>query len=167
MEQTIAIFNSYSMYIVLGLGLVVFILLILLCATQSKINKLQKRFESFMSKDDLNLEELLVHYTKDINALLEDNKEVKASVEEIGNKLDSCVQKVGIIRYKAIANTGADLSFAIALLNNSNDGVVLNGIYSRDGSYTYAKPIKEGKSTYNLSEEEVAAIEQAINGTQE
>ncbi|MBQ8999000.1 MAG: DUF4446 family protein [Clostridium sp.] len=163
MEQVITIFNNYSMYIVLGLGLVVFILLIYICVTQSKLKKLQQRFERFMSKDDVDLEGLLVNYTQHINTLLESNNEIKASVEGIEAKINYCIQKVGIIRYKAIANTGADLSFAIALLDNANDGIVLNGIYSRDGSYTYAKPIKDGKSTYNLSEEEIAAIEQAMN----
>ena len=57
---------------------------------------------------------------------------------------------------------GADLSYTVALLNKDNDGVVFNGIYGRDGCYTYAKPIKDGKSTYNLSEEEEQAISQAI-----
>ena len=83
-------------------------------------------------------------------------------MKSVNEKLNYCIQKVGIVRYKAIANTGADLSFAIALLDHQNDGIVLNGIYSRDGSYTYAKPIRNGKSTYNLSDEEIEAIEQAL-----
>lgn len=163
MEQALALFNSYSMYIVAGLGALVLILVICIFSTQSKLKKLQRRFEKFMSKDELDLEELLGQYTTHINALMESNNEVKATMQNIEAKLNYCVQKVGIVRYKAIANTGADLSFAIALLDEQNNGIVLNGIYSRDGSYTYAKPIKDGKSTYNLSEEEVQAIEQAIN----
>lgn len=70
---------------------------------------------------------------------------------------------MGVVRYQAIANMGADLSYTVALLDEQNDGVVLNGIYGRDGCYTYAKPINAGKSTYNLSEEEIQAIEQAMN----
>ena len=49
------------------------------------------------------------------------------------------------------------------LLDNNNNGVVLNGIYSRDNSNIYAKPIKDGKSEYILSDEEKEAIEKAIN----
>jgi hypothetical protein len=70
---------------------------------------------------------------------------------------------VGVVRYNAIANTGADLSFAIALLDQNNNGFVLNGIYSRDGSYTYAKPIENGQSKYNLSDEEKEALTKAIS----
>nr|WP_302598325.1 DUF4446 family protein [uncultured Cellulosilyticum sp.] len=162
MEQAIAIFNDYAMYIVASLGALVLILLICVCMTQSKLKKLQRRFETFMGGDELDLEGLLGRYTNDINALLESEKEVRAEMKSVNEKLNYCIQKVGIVRYKAIANTGADLSFAIALLDHQNDGIVLNGIYSRDGSYTYAKPIRNGKSTYNLSDEEIEAIEQAL-----
>ncbi len=162
MEQAIAIFNNYAMYIVAALGVLVFILLICICNTQSKLKKLQRRFDVFMNKEDLDLEGLLGQYTKEINALIESEKEVRAQMQVVDCKLKDCIQKVGIVRYKAIANTGADLSFAIALLDYENNGIVLNGIYSRDGSYTYAKPIQNGKSTYNLSDEEMEAIAKAL-----
>ncbi|WP_054739420.1 DUF4446 family protein [Cellulosilyticum ruminicola] len=162
-ERVLALYNSYSIYIVGGLGLLIFVLLIGSLRTKSKLNKLQKRFEKFMSKDDIDLEGLLVQYTKHINELVESNNEVRAVMQQVETDLNDCVQKVGIVRYQAIAHTGADLSFAIALLNKQNDGIVLNGIYSRDGSYTYAKPIKDGKSTYNLSDEEIQALEQAMS----
>ena len=61
-------------------------------------------------------------------------------------------------------STGSDLSFALALLDEKNNGVVLNGIYSREMSNIYAKPVENGKSKYTISEEENLAIEKAING---
>ena len=128
----------------------------------SKLKKLRNRYEKFMAKEDVNLEELLVQYTKKLNVLLQNEKEMQASIEYMEKAVKDCVQKVGVVRYQAIPNMGADLSYTVALLNENNDGVVFNGIYGRDGCYTYAKPIKEGKSTYNLSEEEEKAIEQAI-----
>ena len=73
-----------------------------------------------------------------------------------------CIQKIGIVRYSAFKDTGSDLSFALALLDENNDGVVLNGIYSREMSNIYAKPIQNGKSTYTVSEEETQAISKAI-----
>ena len=48
------------------------------------------------------------------------------------------------------------------MLNDNNDGVVLNGIYSREMSNIYAKPIKAGKSKYTISEQEQEAIDKAI-----
>ena len=56
------------------------------------------------------------------------------------------------------------MSFALALLDEKNNGVVLNGIYSREMSNIYAKPVENGKSKYTISEEENLAIEKAING---
>lgn len=68
-----------------------------------------------------------------------------------------------MVRYSAFKDTGSDLSFAIALLNDNNDGVILNGIYSREMSNIYAKQIKEGKTNSKLSEEERQALEIALN----
>ena len=52
------------------------------------------------------------------------------------------------------------------MLDEKNNGVVLNGIYSREMSNIYAKPVENGKSTYTLSNEEKQAIEKAINTNQ-
>lgn len=162
MEQIEKLLTPYMLYIVLGLSALVLILVIIMCVNAIKMNKLKKRFEKFMSKEDVNLEELLVQYTKKLNILLQNEKDMQTSIEYMEKTVKECVQKVGVVRYQAIQNMGADLSYTVALLNESNDGVVFNGIYGRDGCYTYAKPIKAGKSSYNLSEEEEQAIEQAI-----
>lgn len=42
-------------------------------------------------------------------------------------------------------------------------GVVLNGIYSREMSNIYAKPVEKGIATYTVSEEEKQAIAKAVN----
>ena len=54
------------------------------------------------------------------------------------------------------------MSFTLALLDENDDGVVLNGIYSREMSNIYAKPVEKGKSNYTLSEEEQEAIKKAV-----
>lgn len=154
--------NEYLIYIIASLGVLVIVLFIMVCISLSKVKKLKLRYEKFMEKEDVNLEELLVQYTKKLNVLLQNEKEMQSSIEHMEAIVKDCVQKVGIVRYQAIPNMGADLSYTVALLNKDNDGVVFNGIYGRDGCYTYAKPIKDGKSTYNLSEEEEQAISQAI-----
>lgn len=161
-EQIGMLLDQYMIYIVLGLTLLVLILIVIMCINAIKMNKLKKRFEKFMSKEDVNLEELLVQYTKKLNVLLQNEKEMQTSIEHMEKCVKNCVQKVGVVRYQAIQNMGADLSYTVALLDENNDGVVFNGIYGRDGCYTYAKPIQEGKSSYNLSDEEIQAIEQAI-----
>lgn len=161
-EQIGMLLDQYMIYIILGLILLILVLIVIMCVNAIKMNKLKKRFEKFMSKEDINLEELLVQYTKKLNVLLQNEKEMQNSIEYMEKCVKNCVQKVGVVRYQAIQNMGADLSYTVALLDENNDGVVFNGIYGRDGCYTYAKPIQEGKSSYNLSDEELQAIEQAI-----
>lgn len=73
-------------------------------------------------------------------------------------------KKSGMYRYNAYKDTGSDLSFTLALLDEGNNGVVLNGIYSREMSNIYAKPVVNGKSTYKTTEEEEEAIKRAIEG---
>ena len=71
-------------------------------------------------------------------------------------------KKCGIYRYNAYKDSGSELSFALALLDERNDGIVLNGIYSREMSNIYAKPIKNGVSEYKITEEENEAIKRAM-----
>lgn len=70
--------------------------------------------------------------------------------------------KIGMVRYNAFQDTGSNLSFAVALLDDKNTGIVINGIYSRDCSNIYSKPIENGKSNFILSSEEKEAIDIAI-----
>ena len=89
--------------------------------------------------------------------------EIATYVKNLDEDLTKCIQKVGIVRYNAFKDTGSDLSFALALLDEKNNGVVLNGIYSREMSNIYAKPVENGKSNYTVSEEETQAIQKAIS----
>jgi len=109
-----------------------------------------------------NIEELLdiiIDRTELINSK---NKDIEKRISSIEDSLLNCIQKVGVIRYNAFDNMGSDLSYSIALLDNKNNGIIISGIYSRDSSSTYAKPIVNGKSKYALSDEEVQALDEAI-----
>ncbi|HOB34775.1 MAG: DUF4446 family protein [Firmicutes bacterium] len=70
-----------------------------------------------------------------------------------------------LLRYNAFENTGSDLSFTLALLNDNADGIVLTSIFGREDSRLYAKPIIGGKSQYTLAEEEEQAIKAAMAKT--
>lgn len=154
--------NQYIVYVIGGLVALILLLIIIMLINTVKMNRLKKRFNQFMSKEDIDFEGLLVKYTSKVDALVESDKETRQLVEEMKAISGDCIQKVGIVRYQAIPNIGADLSYTVALLNKENSGVVFNGIYGRDGCYTYAKPIQNGQSTYNLSDEEAEAIHKAI-----
>ena len=109
-----------------------------------------------------NIEEDLENYMYKTQRVENQNLEILNNIKNIENDVSKCIQKIGIVRYSAFKDTGSDLSFALALLDENNDGVVLNGIYSREMSNIYAKPVEKGKSSYTISEEEAQAIEKAI-----
>lgn len=127
--------------------------------------KLKRRYHDFMKKlgNGKSLEEDLANYMSRVEKVEKQNEENLKYSKRIDTHVKKCIQKVGIVRYSAFKDTGSDLSFALALLDENNDGIVLNGIYSREMSNIYAKPVQEGKSTYTISEEEAKAIEKAVN----
>lgn len=72
------------------------------------------------------------------------------------------VQKVGFLRFNPFDDTGGDQSFALALLNRNNNGVVLSGLYTRQGVRTYAKGISRGEASHPLSAEEKHVLADAM-----
>lgn len=143
----------------------ILLLLILYIENTVKLSKLRKSYSKFMEKlgNGNNVDEMLRAYIYEVEKVANKNEEIVSYCKELNNHIAKCTQKIGMVRYNAFKDTGSDLSFTLALLNENNDGVVLNGIYARDMSNIYAKPIENGKSKYTLSNEEKEAIEKAMN----
>ena len=126
--------------------------------------KLKNKYNKFMKKigNGKNIEEDLENYMYKVERVERQNAEIISYCKNLDDEVAKCIQKVGMVRYSAFKDTGSDLSFAVAMLDENNDGVVFNGIYSREMSNIYAKPVKNGVSEYTLSEEEKEAIRRAI-----
>ena len=140
------------------------ILLILYIANSIKLSKLRKNYKEFMLKlgKGNDIEESLKTYIDRVEKVERKNDEIIHYCENLDNQVKQCMQKIGLVRYNAFKDTGSDLSFTLAILDEKNNGVVLNGIYSRETSNIYAKPIKNGTSSYTLSKEEKEALEKAM-----
>ena len=82
-------------------------------------------------------------------------------------QIHGSVRKVALLRYDAFEDVGGRLSFSCAMLDDHGTGVVLTSINGRQETRVYAKPINEGRSTYNLSSEEDEAIRQALAPSEE
>ncbi len=72
------------------------------------------------------------------------------------------IQKVGVLRFNPFKDTGGDQSFSLACLDAQNDGFTLTGLFSREGTRLYTKPVTGAESKYPLTEEEKEAIEEAL-----
>ncbi len=140
--------------------LLILILFIMNFMNKAKIKRLKSRYNKFMNGlSNKNIEQLLDSYLDKVNEIILENKEIENHLNNIDRNILNCIQKIGIVRYNAFDNVGSDLSFSIALLDYNNNGIVLSGIYSRESSSTYAKPISDGKSKYTMSAEEIQALD--------
>lgn len=150
---------------VISLFCINILLLILYIINSIKLSKLRKGYLRFIKNigDGKNVEEVLERHMERVEEVAKTNEEIIAYCQVLDDKMNKCIQKVGIVRYNAFKDTGSDLSFALALLDKQNDGVVFNGIYARESSNIYAKPVKNGESNYRMTEEEKEAIKRAIN----
>lgn len=162
MEIILNFLKSEAFLIILFVFLVV--LLILYFRTTVHLRKLRESYSKFMNKlgNGNDLDQMLRAYIDKVEQTDRNNEEIMNYCKKIDNQMMGCIQKMGIVRYNAFKDTGSDLSFTLALLDKYNNGVVLNGIYARDSSNIYAKPIENGESKYVLSNEEKEAIKIAI-----
>lgn len=164
MKEIMTAFYEFHSYITIGLAIIVIILLMMMLSMIKSINKLENKYRKLTrGVKNKNIEEIIIGYLDNIDGLKDNMEEIKAQQEELSNKLKSCIQKFGILRYKAFDDIGSDLSFSVALLDNNNNGIILTGIYGRNESTVYAKPIDEGISRYELSEEEEEVLYNACN----
>ncbi len=171
-ENTITISNLFHSigldgidigYLFIGMLVFILLLLILVIVLIRKTNYLKKRMDKFMQGKDVKSLE------KHIIGLYEDNKFLKISADKnkkdirtLYKKIESTFQKVGIVKYDAFRQMGGQLSFSLALLDENNNGFVLNSVHSTEGCYTYTKEIKNGECEILLSEEEKHALTMAI-----
>lgn len=156
--------QDYIIYILMGLGIAVLLLFILCVVLFVKFNGQKKRYDFFMGtnrRPSHNLELKLEKYYKSAKEIEEKYGKLLDMVTDMDKTMKSNIQKVGLVRYNPFEEMGGNLCFALALLDGEDNGVVLNGIHSRTGSFTYAKPIQMGVSIYMLSEEEIKAVQMA------
>lgn len=90
---------------------------------------------------------------------------VQGSLGSYGTVDPRALRDVGIVRYDALNEMSGQLSFSLALLNASGDGVVLSSINGRAETRTYAKPVLAGRGGQELSPEEAQAVQSARLGT--
>lgn len=162
--QGILEFLKIDNYLLILSAIIIILLIGFLAVLISNI-KLNNRYKKFMNKlgNGKDLEEDLENFMYKVDRVERQNDEITNFCKNLDEDLSKCIQKIGIVRYSAFKDTGSDLSFAVALLDEKNNGIVFNGIYSREMSNIYAKPVEKGNSKYTLSNEEVEAIRKAVD----
>lgn len=127
-----------------------------------RLSLLKKRYRRLLfGRDQLNMEELLGHLNSLITAEQQKNDALASRLKILETRASRFVG-IGLVRYNAFQDTGSDLSFSLALLNDVGDGVVVTSLFGREENRLYGKPVEQGKSRHPLSLEEQAALQKAL-----
>jgi hypothetical protein len=84
-------------------------------------------------------------------------------IKDLQELCETTIRKIGVVRFNPFNNMGGNQSFVIAMLDNKNDGLLISSLFTTEGNRVYTKKIKKGKSEHVLIDEEIKAIEEAIN----
>ena len=172
MNSMISIFLTSNgidpFYVKAGIFALILILFLILLIMQIKLmgkfKKLYRTYDRFMrGKDMESMEETVLAQFERIEALEISNEEKDRQIESIFENLQHVYQKTGLVKYDAFREMSGKLSYALALLDKENNGVMINSMYSREGCYSYVKTIVGGKCSIEMSEEEQEALKIAVN----
>lgn len=152
-------------------GIIIIILLILTVYLlirnvnrNMRLSRLERRYKVFMKGSDAqSLEKVFVRKFAQIDRLYEAKDQHDHELLFIKKNLDKMFSKYGVEKYDAFDDVGGKLSFALALLDKDNTGLILNAVHSRDNCFLYLKEIVKGESYVMLSQEEVEALRKAVN----
>jgi len=153
-----------SDYVILGVAALAIVLLALYIVNIVQMHKLKNRYRIFMTgKNARSLEDTLIRRLDQIDLLMEANGTNEREIRSINKKLRSTFCKMGLVKYDAFHEDGGKYSFALVLLDEKNDGVVLNIIHNTNaGCYIYSKDIIDGNSVTPMSEFEMEALDIAL-----
>ena len=152
-----------AVIIIVMMAIMVFVL-IYMVRVSMKLTRFLKRYRIFMrGKDAVSLEKAFAQKFLEVDRLMEMSKIQANEISKLKEVLSRTTNKIGIVKYDAFPDVGGKLSFALAMLDESNSGFVLNAIHSREGCYTYVKEIVKGESYIVLGQEEKEALRQAVN----
>ncbi len=146
--------------IVIIMMVIIVVLIIFLFLQGRKLNRLEERLYRLTSgSDGESLEDLLVQNLDNYEGLGKTLEKNSGDIRDIYRTLRRVIQKVGLVKYDAFSQMGGNLSSVIALLDQDNNGVLLNTVQNVDGCYSYVKGIQSGQSDVAFTEEEQEAMD--------
>lgn len=125
---------------------------------------LDKRLSVLLSgKRAGDFEDVIDEFVKTARRLDERTRLIAQEIDSINERLAKAIQRVEINRFNPFRDQGGNQSFATCLMDENGDGLVISSLYSRDKVSVYAKPLREGKSEYELSQEEREVVDKALS----
>ncbi len=142
---------------VLVLFLLWIILLIVLCRVSKKVKRINRNAKNG------NLGATVEMYYDKVSALMDQVEQVSNRFETYEKQNALSLRRTGIVHFNAFSGISGNMSFALAIINDSADGFILTSLFGHEGSNIYLREIKNGKPTIMISEEEQQALSLALN----
>lgn len=124
-----------------------------------RLERIRKQF--LVSETGKNLEDVLVDQNRKLTSLTTDVGQLEKKLNGLIGENQNDIKKIGFMRFNPFDDAGGNMSFALALLNDHNNGVVISSLHGRAGTRIYAKAVRSGKSESKLTTEELQAIKDA------
>jgi tetrahydromethanopterin S-methyltransferase subunit G len=161
-----------SAYVTLGLGAMCAVLLVLVIVLFIMVNReakrriaLEERLDRLMRDGDGDsIEDMVSQVFRENDELQQMQSANYQDIKELQQRLHTVIQKVGIVKYDAFQQMGGNLSSAIAMLDQDDNGFIINTVQSVDGCYSYVKSIRHGHPDVAFGKEEEEAVEIAKSG---
>lgn len=150
-------------------GAVAAILVILLMAVLVQSVRLRRATRAYgalvQGSDGGNLQHVLDQHIGQVRQVSSRLDDLNTMTEYMEQRTRGSLQHIGLVRFNPFEDTGSDQSFAIALLDDRKDGIVISSLHGRANTRVFAKPVENGTSRHALSNEESDAIRIAVEGT--
>ncbi len=145
-------------------GAIVFLLIIIIYLLVT-INNIKSRQESLMrGSNGASLEEIITKNVSDIKSIKENIANIEKDIRDVNARLQKAFAKFGAMRFSAFDNVGGDQSFALALLDADDNGVIISSLKGRDGANVYLKTVENGNADISLMSEEITVLKEAKKG---
>jgi len=138
-----------------GLAFLVLILIVLQIRTELRLKKF------FKGKNGGNVEGLIESLYVDIQDLQNSRDDILVTTEDHNQRLKKSIRGVETVRFNPFKDSGSNQSFALAMVNEDGDGVIISSLYSRERMSIFAKPVKQNASEFELTHEENEALSKA------
>ncbi len=161
-------FLSDNLALVLGvLALVLLAMLVMLVVQSVRLGRATRTYRALVSGESGSgsLEHLLEGHMGRVEEVHGQLQELVRLTTYLEQRTRGSLQHIGLVRFNPFEDTGSDQSFAIALLDDRRDGIVISSLHGRANTRVFAKPVENGGSRHALSTEETEAIRIAVEGT--
>ncbi len=156
--------SEYIMMGSLGVTLILSVIAIILgIMANAKYVQLFRKYDYFMrGRDAETLEDYFVELQSHVENLEDEDEKNKELIRILNRSVRASYQKFGLVKYNAFGRVGGNMSFALALLDFTNTGFIINSVHSNEGCFLYIKDVDAGTTEVELGAEEKLALEQAL-----